>query len=205
VPLYQVQTVARPVHPDLAQPATRAYAAGMLEQLRPKLTAQASQPVEARVRVRARARRSWLALAAVSCLACAAAAGALLREQTTAAAIDLAAAARPTDAADTVAVRAATRSARDPALAPTPRAELAAGAAAHPAASGGPLPSPRAAAELLARGRYRQALDAYRALAQASPGRPVFAHVTEALARKLARRCERRAAEGDVACLDEHP
>jgi hypothetical protein len=209
VALYQAQTVARPVQGDLAQPATRAYSAGTLEELRAELATQASPPTPAGSRTRAR--RTWLALAVVASVACAAAAGALLGRRAPAGATAGDPPPRGASAAAITPVSPPARSASGPARAAVParapaaRAEIAAGATAHPAASRGPLPSPRAAAEWLARGRYRRALDAYRALSQASPGRPVFAHVAEALARKLTRRCERRAAEGDVACLDDHP
>jgi hypothetical protein len=65
--------------------------------------------------------------------------------------------------------------------------------------------SAHAAAHLLAAGRYREALAAYRELAQAKPNQPVYQQVARVLQQRLARHCERRAQGGDPSCDDHTP
>ncbi len=65
-------------------------------------------------------------------------------------------------------------------------------------------PSPRAAAELLARGRYLEALEVYRQLAQANPDRSVYAHVAALIERRSTERCAQAKAAGEP-CVHAGP
>jgi hypothetical protein len=65
-------------------------------------------------------------------------------------------------------------------------------------------PSPRAAAELLARGRYPEALEVYRQLAQANPDRSVYAHVAALIERRTTERCAQAKAAGEP-CVHAGP
>jgi hypothetical protein len=69
-------------------------------------------------------------------------------------------------------------------------------------AVGRALPTPRVAAEHLARGRYAEALDAYRSLSRAQPERRAYAEIAAIIQRRLALRCEQRAELQEPACPD---
>jgi hypothetical protein len=66
----------------------------------------------------------------------------------------------------------------------------------RPASRGRP-PSPRAAAELLARGHYPEALEVYLQLAQAHRDRSVYAHVAALIERRWTERCAQASAAGE--------
>lgn len=216
VPLYQAQTMARPAICDPASPVTRAYSTAMLAQLVPALRAAplpaARPPVPRWSR--------WLALAAALALGAAAGAAAVafLPPRAT---IDSTAGEPAIETARRTAQRAAPNSdeppprattttrAPTPPLTPAPAPASAgsdfarAAGSQEPASAPASAPAPRAAAELLARGRYREALSAYRALAQARPGQPAFAHVAAIVARRLARSCAQRDSAAGGVCTDD--
>jgi hypothetical protein len=86
---------------------------------------------------------------------------------------------------------------------PPPRAH-ASSLRALPSSPGTP-PSPRVAAEALARGRYREALDAYRQLADANPDSRVYAHLAAVIARRWTERCAQAESSGEAPCAQpEH-
>jgi hypothetical protein len=206
VRLYQAQTVARPILPDpttvahpqraadirspacsASEPATRCYPTGLLERLRDRPEPAApAHPRSSGAAARARA-------AALGAAPCVLAAGALFVCTQLPVAPRLGAAAP----AGVGAPRTSDVPAAEAAASTTPAGT--APAAAQP--SPGVPPAPRTAAELLARGRYGEALDAYQRLARAHPERSVYAH----MAAMIARRCAQRAARGDATCTREAP
>jgi hypothetical protein len=199
VALYQVQTVARPALVDATLPATRAYATGMLEQLEPALSAPASRvgPVHA-----LRGRRGLVLGAAALCFLGAATLAVTVVYVHAGVPATKAASAPSTRAEDGAAETEVRRAAAAPAV-HAPQLAHAERDMASATASAVPSPAPRVAAESLARGRYREALVAYRQLAQDRPSQPVFAHVAAVLARRLARHCEQSESAGDAACLHD--
>jgi hypothetical protein len=86
---------------------------------------------------------------------------------------------------------------------PPPRAH-ASPLRAPPSPPGSP-PSSRIAAEALARGRYREALDAYRQLADANPDSKVYAHLAEVIARRWTERCAQAESSGEAPCAQPGP
>jgi hypothetical protein len=63
-------------------------------------------------------------------------------------------------------------------------------------------PSREHAADALVSGRYDDALAAYRNLARARPGQPVFAAIATILERRLAARCKQRLESGAMPCAE---
>jgi len=197
VPLYQSQTVARAI-----EPATIAYPARLLEALR-----AAGQPAASTNRPAARDQLRRRTIAAATALAVAA----------TSVLAWLVPYARD-HGADTRRTRAgqpqpATPAARAGAPVGFAHATAAETPRELPEPRGAPRPSgmrdaarapptPRAAAEHLARGRYAEALDAYRRLSQSRPELRVYAEIAAIIERRLALRCERRAEPDEAACAD---
>lgn len=83
---------------------------------------------------------------------------------------------------------------------PAADAPVPAPIAQPPAPADGRPPSPHAAAQALAAGRFRDALAAYRGLARAVPSQRAYAHVARVLERRLAQHCGHRAGTGDGSC-----
>jgi len=65
-------------------------------------------------------------------------------------------------------------------------------------------PSPRTAAEFLARGRHPEALDAYRQLARTHPERNVYGHLATVIERRWTERCAQAEAAGEP-CVPARP
>jgi hypothetical protein len=57
---------------------------------------------------------------------------------------------------------------------------------------------------LLARGRYLEALEVYRQLAQANPDRSVYAHVAALIERRWTERCDQAKSAGEP-CVPAGP
>jgi hypothetical protein len=223
VRLFQAQRHPRSPDPDTL--VTRPYARTeplcpppsrepptVCERPRIGLATHAAQ-ADRRSRLRDSLRRArWVAPVALLLLLAAAAAAALNAQQRPGSAPPQAPAASGRSATAGKASAPATQGAVFAPLAGGASAAPAAGSPASAAATSTALaepasstPTPRAAAEQLALGSYREALAAYRKLARARPEQPAFATVALLLERRLAERCRQRKEEGGVPCTAESP